>query len=515
MDDSTDRTDIPATTTKDDVDEDIPIIRANQYILIKMPSGNQKVVTLRPGSLVSLGKFGSFQADDLVGQTFGHSYEIYGKNQVRVTSNWALEEVEETDANNREIFDNSSTQKLSFFDIEKLKEEGLKGELEGKDIIQKMVESHATFGKKTEFSKAKYIQRKQKNNMRIDTLSQMLSFGNVHANSKVLVVDDTQGLVISAVAERMGGFGTILGVHDSDNHNYDILRYMNFSKHVLDSVMTLPWSKVVNNTEQENFDYKSEEELNAMKDMDRNGYYRRKKGYEKLQAAKQSLRDGKFDGLIVASQYTAVSILETLLPYVGGSRPIVIYSIHKEVKDMTHLYFSFVRRMRMDAQVSRLFEPSNYGELAETISGSYFTLDLLTALLRHHSPHTVLPGRTHPEMTTTGGAGYILTATRVIDFPTQAAMGSRKNRAELDAENGGSSSSSGTRGRRWSEDRRRRGSRGGSSGGRGGSQGGNNGKRDGSEQASETAAVVSEEDTNAMDMDPEVGPAGDKETSIN
>lgn len=42
-------------------------------------------------------------------------------------------------------------------------------------------------------------------NMRIDTLSQMLSFGNVHANSKVLVVDDTQGLVISAVAERMGG----------------------------------------------------------------------------------------------------------------------------------------------------------------------------------------------------------------------------------------------------------------------------------------------------------------------
>lgn len=40
--------------------------------------------------------------------------------------------LEETDANNREIFDDSSTQKLSFFDIEKLKEEGLKGELEGK-----------------------------------------------------------------------------------------------------------------------------------------------------------------------------------------------------------------------------------------------------------------------------------------------------------------------------------------------------------------------------------------------
>lgn len=122
-------------------------------------------------------------------------------------------------------------------------------------------------------------------------------------------------------------------------------------------------------------------------------------------------------------------------------------------------------------------------------------------------------------MTTTGGAGYILTATRVIDFPTQAAMGSKKNRAELDAEDDGFSPSSGTRGRRWGEDRRRRGSRGGGSGRRGGSQGGNSGKRDRSEQASETV-VASEEaqdareaDTNAMDVDPEVELAGDGETS--
>lgn len=43
----------------------------------------------------------------------------------------------------------------------------------------------------------------------------------------------------------------------------------------------------------------------------------------------------------------------------------------------------------MDAQVSRLFEPSNYGELAETVSGLYFIPDLLTAILRHHSSHPV------------------------------------------------------------------------------------------------------------------------------
>ncbi|RUP45323.1 Gcd10p-domain-containing protein [Jimgerdemannia flammicorona] len=483
---------IPATTTQDDVDEDIPVIRANQYILIKMPSGNQKVVTLRPDSLVSLGKFGSFHANDLIGQVFGHSYEIYGRNQIRVTSNWALEEVEETDANNREIFDDSSTQKLSFLDIEKLKEEGMKGELEGKDIIQKMVDSHASFDKKTEFSKAKYIQRKQKKfmkvftplrptmlsvaqyffvknpdkvrNMRIDTLSQILSFGNVHANSKLLVVDDTQGLVISAVAERMGGFGTILGIHDGDNHNYDILRYMNFSKHVLDSVTTLPWTKVAKDAAQEPFDYKTEEQLGNMKELDRNGYYRRKRGYEKLQAAKQSLWDGNFDGLIVASQYTAVSILETLLPYLGGSRPIVIYSIHKEAL--------------LDACV---WMRKSVDCLNPQITESW---------LRQYQ---VLPGRTHPEMTTTGGAGYVLTAMRVIDFPTQAAvgMGSRRNK-EVDSEDGRSVSSLGTRGTRRGGDRGRRG--GWDSGGRGrGGRGVRNAKNR-SEQASASALMTKGDD---------------------
>jgi tRNA (adenine58-N1)-methyltransferase non-catalytic subunit len=41
--------------------------------------------------------------------------------------------------------------------------------------------------------------------MRIDTLSQILSLANVRAYTKMLVVDDTQGLVISGVMERLGG----------------------------------------------------------------------------------------------------------------------------------------------------------------------------------------------------------------------------------------------------------------------------------------------------------------------
>lgn len=34
----------------------------------------------------------------------------------------------------------------------------------------------------------------------------------------------------------------------------------------------------------------------------------------------------------------------------------------------------------------------------------------------------VLPGRTHPEMTTSGGGGYLLSAIRVFDCPSEMLM---------------------------------------------------------------------------------------------
>jgi hypothetical protein len=37
-------------------------------------------------SVVSLGKFGSFKADDIINKPFGLSYEIIGKRQLRVVS---------------------------------------------------------------------------------------------------------------------------------------------------------------------------------------------------------------------------------------------------------------------------------------------------------------------------------------------------------------------------------------------------------------------------------------------
>lgn len=69
---------------------------------------------------------------------------------------------EETEANNQLIIDDTTVQKLTQEEVLRLKAEGLKGTLNTEEIINKMVAAHSEFDKKTEFSKAKYIERKKK-----------------------------------------------------------------------------------------------------------------------------------------------------------------------------------------------------------------------------------------------------------------------------------------------------------------------------------------------------------------
>ncbi|CAI2169912.1 13202_t:CDS:10 [Funneliformis geosporum] len=386
-------------------EQDTSLILDNQYVFIQLPSGNIKVVKLQKDTTVPLGKFGTFHSNDIIGRPFGHSYEIYDRDKVKVIKNVAFYEIDETSANNKEILDDPSKQKLSYQEIEKLKKQGLEGQASYiKDIIKKMVESHSAFDQKTEYSKAKYIKRKEakfsrvftpvrptlysvweyffsKNpgkirDMRIDTLSQILTLANVRADTKLLVVDDTQGLVITGVMERLGGYGTILGIHDGENHNYDIVRFMNFSKKVNDSLITLSWQQV--------FKEEAQDE-STLSEKDLKYYLRRKATYERIRDAREILWKGRFDCLIIASQYQPESILEALMPYLSGSRPIIIYHINKEMLINACVY------MR--------------------ISKKYLNPQITESWLRQYQ---VLPGRTHPSMSTSGGGGYLLHATHII-----------------------------------------------------------------------------------------------------
>ena len=52
--------------------------------------------------------------------------------------------------------------------------------------------------------------------MRYDTLAQMLTLGNIRAGNKMIVMETCSGLVLGAMMERMGGFGSIIQLYPGD-----------------------------------------------------------------------------------------------------------------------------------------------------------------------------------------------------------------------------------------------------------------------------------------------------------
>ncbi|KAJ1924291.1 tRNA (adenine(58)-N(1))-methyltransferase non-catalytic subunit trm6 [Tieghemiomyces parasiticus] len=387
-------------------------IKAGQRIYLRLPSGNFKPVKPVPGELIRLGKFGSFMGESIIGTPFGLTFEVYDRNLVRPVRPESLSAVEETGANNQEIVDEASSQQLSYEEIEALKKSSLQGDVSHDQIISKVVENNVAFNKKTEYSKAKYIARKQKKfhkvfstvaptlhnmcsiataknplrtrGLRVDTLSQMLTSVNVNAYSRLLVVDDTKGLLLCAALTRISSNGLVLALHEGDSPNNEMLDYMPLPQDVRSQLHFLSWSRV-SKDRAASF---REEDTSSMDTTDLKGYQRRRKAFLRLQAAQDTFWAGGFDGLLIASQYEPVSILNELTPLLGGSRPVVIYSPDKEslVEAAAHM-------------------KSSPDFLMPQISESWMR------------EYQVLPGRTHPTMNMSAGGGYLLTALRVYDSP--------------------------------------------------------------------------------------------------
>ncbi|KAK4233332.1 Gcd10p family-domain-containing protein [Achaetomium macrosporum] len=278
------------------------VIRPNAWVALKLPSGSTKVLQIAPNTTISLGKYGSFPANLIIGRPYHLTFELQDKlpdenfSRLRIvpTSELYAEVFAEetapecatpaTGANdtvisatdgeefslvdekgnvvarsNREIIDDNARQTLTQEEIEELKREGNNA---GKDVIAKLLLSHTALDQKTSFSLAKYKLLKTKKYIRrfqvlpidvanfaqwqleerdaskiMDMRAEMIGlvgcWGNVHyggddvlledpkaavaqgeeacvpvdeglLRGRWLVVDDTCGLLVAAMAERMG-----------------------------------------------------------------------------------------------------------------------------------------------------------------------------------------------------------------------------------------------------------------------------------------------------------------------
>uniref|UniRef100_A0A1A7YJ55 tRNA (adenine(58)-N(1))-methyltransferase non-catalytic subunit TRM6 n=1 Tax=Iconisemion striatum TaxID=60296 RepID=A0A1A7YJ55_9TELE len=404
--------------------------------------------------------------DNAVGHLYSTTFEIVSGGVLQPKEDKKDQDTEHpadvkvAGTDNRNIVDDGKSQKLTRDDIETLKEQGLKGQ----EIVQQLIENSSTFTTKTGYAQDKYIKKKKKKyentvtivkptcrilammyhgrepgkicHLRYDTLAQMLTLANVHAGSKVLVFETCAGLVLGAIMERMGGYGSVIQMYPGGGPVRAGVECFGFPSHFHDTLHEFPICHVnallagsldtsakdpsadenqvvekqfgvavkhQNQPESEQQDGGPEEqrmETNAaaaaVQDQEELEKEKRKeiKAQEKklkleekrrkLAAAAALLEGRNADGLVIASRFHPCPVLLGLIKFLSPSRPFAVFSQYKET----------------------LIEC--YTKLKE--QGGTVNLRLTDTWLRHYQ---VLPNRTHPVLLMSGGGGYLLSGTTV------------------------------------------------------------------------------------------------------
>ncbi|KAM4842254.1 tRNA (adenine(58)-N(1))-methyltransferase non-catalytic subunit TRM6 isoform 2-T2 [Thomomys bottae] len=278
--------------------------------------------------------------------------------------------------------------------------------------------------------------------MRYDTLAQMLTLGNIRAGNKMIVMETCSGLVLGAMMERMGGFGSIIQLYPGDGPVRVATACFGFPKSFYSGLYEFPLNKVdslLNGTfsaemlssepkdsaslegsngsveerqpsEQDHGDntavapesnhpgeqdvmevvsqdpqYKEPKEGGSKKDYMQEKQRRQEEQRKRHLEAAALLKERNADGLIVASRFHPTPLLLSLLDFVAPSRPFVVYCQYKEP----------------------LLEC--YTKLRER--GGVINLRLSETWLRNYQ---VLPDRSHPKLLMSGGGGYLLSGFTVV-----------------------------------------------------------------------------------------------------
>ncbi|CAD6341309.1 unnamed protein product [Miscanthus lutarioriparius] len=316
----------------------------------------------------------------------------------------------------------------------------------GDEIVEALIANSSTFGKKTVFSQEKYKLKKQKKYapkvllrrpsarsicetyfkkspahigfMRVDTLSLLLSMANI-------------GLVVGAVAERLGGTGYVCSTYlGSAPCCIDIIRMYNLSSDMVSRIVQAPLSDLCSmhssgntpsllnggaeeemqvdtavsdekaqlSTDQPTDMEVSEPSLDEHPVQDENSSLDGKGSDGNLDASKSS-KAGKapspekmkywkehgFSSLIVcAPGHEVERLVADLLPLLSYSAPFAIY----------HQYLDPLAKCMHSLQVSKMA----------------IGLQLSEPWLREYQ---VLPSRIHPHMQMNAFAGYILSGIRI------------------------------------------------------------------------------------------------------
>ncbi|KAF2789284.1 Gcd10p-domain-containing protein [Melanomma pulvis-pyrius CBS 109.77] len=249
------------------------------------------------------------------------------------------------------------------------------------------------------------------------------------------------------IAQMSAETNTLTILHTNNQPNLSLLKYFSFDPgapnpaHPLYThLKSVSWLQLLYPTEDPSYiepEVLSDDVLAAMKSSKRGNYYKKRRRWERTARVVDETRRGGYDGLVVASVMEPRTIMKELVPLVRGGGRIVVYHPNVEpLVDLCDLYSKERRTTYIDRQLEVAQnvkikvegeEEEEEEEEEEDRNGTSDELDeedfpvnptlllvptLQTSRARHWQ---VLPGRTHPMMTSHGGSeGYLFTATRVL-----------------------------------------------------------------------------------------------------
>ncbi|KAF7539718.1 hypothetical protein G7054_g1910 [Neopestalotiopsis clavispora] len=225
---------------------------------------------------------------------------------------------------------------------------------------------------------------------------------------------------------------TLTLVHANSQPNLSLLKYYDFDitsptqslDHPLArNLMALSWLQLLEPTADTTYMAEppavTPDELKTWKTNRRANYHRKRRRWARVHHVVDTARAGNFSGLVVASTMDPISIMKHAVPLLAGGAPIAIYS--PTIEPLTRLAdcYSIARRGAWISDPPEGVAGKTPEELEHWQGTEEYPLNptlVLGAALQTSRVRKwqVLPGRTHPLMTSRGGAeGYVFTAWRV------------------------------------------------------------------------------------------------------
>ncbi|XP_056635737.1 tRNA (adenine(58)-N(1))-methyltransferase non-catalytic subunit TRM6 [Diorhabda sublineata] len=433
------------------------IIKVGDHIIVQR-QGYTKLHKLKAHGRLILGSF-NIEMDNVVGERYYDTFQM--KNTPGNKKIYLLDKVESVNSvvnnlnieksgtDNRNIPNNADSQSLTKDDIDKLVDE----ELSSNNIVGQLINNSKTFSLKTGYSQEKYIKKKEKKyfeyvqirkptirilaqmfyrqdtnktlGIRIDDLSQILTYSNIHPEGNHLLYDSgTSGLMPAAITNALGPktSGQLIHMHPGNEYQRSAFIAMQFPKEQAERCINVNLysvlrcfyqAKEVNEQSEDNTfvndNLNEAEPLNKKRKLETDKVEElqttnvvletqessqsmvskellvQKKSWQLDNERACRLLEQKVDSLIITAKEHPVNLVKELLQFLHGNRHFVVFSSLKELQHDLYFYL----KTRTDI----------------------VNIKLCNSFMRNYQ---VLPNRTHPEVNMTTG-GYILTGYKLND----------------------------------------------------------------------------------------------------